>query len=86
MSSPVKSVKVYRVVGQMKIRNSWQKFKIDITGTRVSEVIERVYSMLGSRHKLNRQMIKILDVREISPEEARDEIKILLMLDKIVKF
>ncbi len=86
MSSPVKSVKVYRVVGRMKIRNSWQKFKIDITGTRVSEVIERVYSMLGSRHKLNRQMIKILDVREISPEEARDEIKILLMLDKIVKF
>ncbi len=86
MSTPVKSVKVYRVIGRMKIRDSWQIFRIDLIGTRISEVIDRVYSVLGSRHKLPRQLIKILDVKEIDSSEARDEVKILLMLDKVVKF
>ncbi len=86
MATPIKGVKVYRVIGEMKIRNKWQKFRIEMLGTKISEVIEKTYSILGSRHKLNRQLIRIHDVQEISPEEAKDEIKMLMMLDKVVKF
>ncbi|NPA24101.1 MAG: 50S ribosomal protein LX [Crenarchaeota archaeon] len=86
MATPIKGVKIYRVIGEMKVRNTWQKFKIDMLGTKISEVIEKTYSILGSRHKLNRQLIRIQDVQEIDPEEARDEIKIMMMLDKVVKF
>ncbi len=80
------SVKVYRVIGMMRIKNQWQKFRIDLTATKVPEVIERVYSLLGSRHKLPRQFIRILEIRQISPEEAKPEIQQLVALDKVVKF
>ena len=80
-------VKLYRVSGFMKIKNTWQKFTIELTATKVSEAIERVYSWLGSRHKLPRSSIRITEVRVISPEEAkRREVVQLLALDKVVKF
>ncbi len=80
------SVKVYRVIGMMRIKNQWQKFRIDLTATKVSEVVERVYSLLGSRHKLPRQFIRILEIKQIAPEEAKPEIQQLIALDKVVKF
>ncbi len=80
-------VKIYRVHGLMKIKNTWQKFTIELTATKTADAIERVYTWLCSRHKLTRRDIKILDVRIISLEEVRKkELTQLLMLDRIVKF
>jgi len=80
-------VKIYRVSGLMKIKNTWQKFTIELPAIKTADVLERVYSWLCSRHKLTRRDIKILEIKVISPEEVKKkELVQLLMLDKIVKF
>ncbi len=68
-------VKVYRVRGVAlfspdKLRE-WQPFTIDVRAVKKEDAIEKVYSDLGSRHKLKRAHIKILEVREIRPEESK---------------
>lgn len=80
-------VKVFRVSGKMFVRNAWQKFSIELTGLKREHVIEEVYSLLGSRHKLKRSHIKIEEVREISPNEVENpNIRKLLILDRIIRF
>jgi len=65
----------------MRIKGVWQKFTIEWPGLDEKHVIERVYSVLGSRHKLKRSEIKIIKVIEISPEEVEDRyVKDLLEL------
>ncbi len=68
-------VKVYRVRGIAlfspdRIR-VWQPFTIDVRALRKEDAIEKVYSDLGSKHKLKRAHIKIIEVFEISPEESK---------------
>jgi len=68
-------VKVYRVRGIAlfspdRIR-VWQPFTIDVRAVKKEDAIEKVYSDLGSKHKLKRAHIKIIEVSEISPEESK---------------
>jgi len=49
----------------------WQKFSLEVRALTREEALEKVYSLMGSKHKLKRKHIKILNVVEISPEEAR---------------
>ena len=81
-------VKVYRIEGYMKLRTGEiQKFRIEARGLKPEHVLEKVYSELGSRHKLTRRHIKILRVEEIKPEDATsDYVRELSMLDKVVVF
>jgi len=80
-------VKVYRIHGIMRIKNSWQKFTLELTGLKERDVIEEVYSLLGSRHKLKRSHIKIIKIEEISPEDVEDiKIRKILSLDKLILF
>ncbi|HDD26692.1 MAG TPA: 50S ribosomal protein L18a [Acidilobales archaeon] len=83
-------VKTYRVVGLAvfspdKLRKI-QKFVIDVRAVKKEDAIERVYSELGSRHKLKRSHIKILSVIEISSEESKSKlIRQLATLTRWVK-
>lgn len=71
----------------MRIKNSWQKFTLELTGLKERDVIEEVYSLLGSRHKLKRSHIKIIKIEEISPEDVEDiKIRKILSLDKLILF
>ncbi len=65
-------IKNYRVIGKMLIGGEWQKFTFEARGLSKKHVIERVYSELGSRHKLKRSHIKIERIEEIPPEEIRN--------------
>ncbi len=70
-------VKTYRIVGVAlfspdKTRD-WQKFVIDVRGVNEKEALEKVYSLMGSRHKLKRSHIKIVEVKEIRPEESKSK-------------
>ncbi|RLF24308.1 MAG: 50S ribosomal protein LX [Thermoprotei archaeon] len=65
-------VRNFRVEGRMRIGDSWQKFAIEIRAIKPEHAIEKVYSELGSRHKLKRHHIKIERVVEVSPEELRN--------------
>ncbi len=86
----VGEVKIYRVEGYMLISHDrnprWQKFRKEVLAIKPEHAIERVYSELGSVHKLRRKHIRITRVREISPDEACDQSLVaILSLKRFVR-
>ena len=84
------NVKVYRIEGYMLISHdknpTWQKFVKEVTAVKESDALEKVYSELGSNHKLRRRHIKITSIKEIKPEEVSDPtILQILRLTRFVK-
>jgi large subunit ribosomal protein LX len=64
--------KIYRVRGWFK-QNLWkQTFTKELIALNEKQALERLFSDIGSRHKVKRSMIKIEEIREISPEEVKD--------------
>ncbi len=67
-------VKVYRITGRMLISHDklpeWRIFRLELRGTKLEDVIEKVYSELGSRHKLRRKHIKIEKIEEVPRDKA----------------
>ncbi len=83
-------VKIYRVEGKMLISHSkypaWQKFVKEVRALNEKHAIEKVYSLLGSAHKLKRYHIKIEKVSEISLEEVTSkEVIYLTRVTRLVK-
>ena len=83
-------VKIFKVIGKMMISHDkfpeWRKFEIYVRAVKPEHAIEKVYSDLGSRHKLKRYQIKISEVKEVPLEEVEDLNLIrLAQLDKWVK-
>ncbi len=73
-----RDVKVYRVTGLAlfspdKLRR-WQKFVIEVRAVKEKDAVEKIFSELGSRHKLKRSHIKVLSVKEIEVSEARNKL------------
>ena len=69
-------VKVYRVRGEALISHDrypeWREFTVYVRALRREHALEKVYSELGSRHKLKRYHIRIRGVEEVRPEEVED--------------
>jgi len=83
------SVKVYLVRGIALFGESRypvrQKFVKYVTGVNEKHVIEYIYSYLGSKNKIKRHNIKILEVKEVSPDEVYDKkVRDLLKLERII--
>jgi len=65
---------------------TWQKFVKEVLALKPEHALEKVYSELGSRHKLRRRHIKVLSIKEISIDEVRDHnILALLSIERFVK-
>lgn len=84
-----REVKVYRIIGFMLISQDklprWVKFEKEVRGLRVEHALEKLYSELGSKHKVKRSNIKIVEVAEVSPEECKDKyVKDFEKLDRLV--
>lgn len=83
-------VKVYLVEGEMLISHDrmpeQRPFRMYVRAVKPEMAAERVYSLLGSRHKLRRKHINILSIREVSLEEVEDaRVLKLAGLEKIVR-
>lgn len=69
-------VKIFRVKGRMLLSHDrfpeWRNFTIYVRALKPEHALERVYSELGSRHKLRRRHIKIEEVKEVPLEEVED--------------
>ena len=83
-------VKVYRVEGEMLIAHDrfpeWRKFVKYVRALKPEHALERVYSELGSNHKVRRRHIKIQKVEEVPLEEVDDLYMIKLSsLERFVK-
>lgn len=72
-------MKAYRVEGVFLMGDRWQPFSKEVIGKDEDEAREKIYSVLGSRHRVKRKMIKIKNVREISMEEIEDPVVKYLM-------
>jgi len=83
-------VKIYRVEGLMLISHdklpTWQRFVKEVRALNEKQAVEKVYSLLGSCHKLKRYHIKIEKIYEIKPEEVtKREILHFTRITRLVK-
>jgi large subunit ribosomal protein LX len=67
-------IKVYRITGKMLLSHDHfpeeRVFRMEIPAVSEKDALEKVYSELGSRHKVKRSHIKVIEVKEIPPEQA----------------
>lgn len=67
-------VKVFRVVGEIRKPNWKTSFEKEVLAVRPEHAIEKVYTELGSKHRVKRFHIEISRVEEIAPSEVEDPI------------
>ncbi len=69
-------MQAYRVEGTAPFGKQTQAFSQDVVASDNNDAKHRVYSILGSRHKLNRIQIKIESCKKISPDSSSDPLVI----------
>ena len=62
---------MYIVKGFFKIGKEWKKFTKVVSAHNEKFAVEKTYSILGSNHKVKRNLIKIEEVEEISESEFK---------------
>lgn len=67
-------VKIFRIRGEITHPSMRTSFMKEVRALKLQDALERIYSEMGSRHKLERCHIRITEVREIPPEEVTDPI------------
>lgn len=67
-------VKVFRVAGEIQKPNLKTPFRKEVVAVKPEQAVERVYTELGSKHKVKRFQIKIKDIAEVPLEEIEDPI------------
>lgn len=67
--------KVFKVAGVMKSSFGWQRFTKYVLAPNEKVALERIYSIIGSKHRLKRFQIKIQEIKPIeNTEEIQDPI------------
>ncbi|MFW9966415.1 MAG: 50S ribosomal protein L18Ae [Candidatus Thorarchaeota archaeon] len=76
------SSKVWRVNGEYRKLKRKFIFSKEMIALKEAHVRERIYSELGSRHRVKRKDITISEIAEIKPEESTDiELRRILGLE-----
>ena len=65
-------VKVFRVIGKIRKPNFQTDFRKEIRALKPEDAVEKVYMLLGSKHRVKRFQISISMVEEIKLEEIED--------------
>jgi ribosomal protein L20A (L18A) len=60
-------MKAFRLTGNYPVRKNTQSFCIDIVAKDDVDARHRLYSRIGSRHRVQRRHINIEDISEINP-------------------
>lgn len=66
--------KIYRIKGTFIMGDETHKFTKELKATNEDEIREKLYSIFGSKHRINRNQISIDSLKEITPEEVIDPI------------
>ena len=67
-------MKVFRVTGEISKPNLKTPFAKEVLAAKPEHAVEKVYAEIGSKHRVKRHHIKILNVEEVSPEEIENPI------------
>ncbi len=65
----MRKLKVFRVTGEIQKPNLQTPFRQEIVAEKPEHAMEKVYAEIGSKHRVKRFHIKIINVEEIPPEE-----------------
>ena len=65
-------VKVFRVIGKIRKPNFQTEFRKEVRALKPEDAIEKVYMLLGSKHRVKRFQIIIFKVEEISSENIEN--------------
>jgi large subunit ribosomal protein LX len=65
-------VKVFRVSGKIRKPNFQTEFRKEVRALKPEDAIEKVYMLLGSKHRVKRFQMTISKVEEIKLEEIKD--------------
>jgi large subunit ribosomal protein LX len=66
------SVKVFRITGSFKQRRETSPFSKELCALTEDQAKERLYSEFGSRNRLKRQQLRIVEIIQISTKEITD--------------
>ena len=67
-------VKIFRITGRITKKNFQTEFKKEIRALKAEDAVEKLYTELGSKHRLKRFQLNILSVEEISLKEVESPI------------
>jgi large subunit ribosomal protein LX len=65
-------VKVYRLSGKINKPNFKTEFKKEVRALNPEDATEKVYMLLGSKHRVKRFQLKIYKVEEVNLEDIED--------------
>ena len=66
--------KIYRVKGKFIMGSDVQVFTKELKSFNEEQIYEKIYSLFGSKHGINRNQISIDEIKEISADEVIDPI------------
>jgi len=55
----------FEIKGKFKVRNSWQSFSKIIESNNEKNAVEKIYSLLGSKQGVKRNLVKIEEVKAL---------------------
>ncbi len=63
----------FEVKGQLRISvRDWQRFTIEVASENEAAAVEKTFALMGSRHNVKRQFVRIEDVKALKVEEITD--------------
>lgn len=68
-------MKVHRVKGKFRMgrrKGDFQRFSKEMISETKEDAIEKIYSVLGSKHRTKRTNIHIYEVSEVDEDEVED--------------
>lgn len=65
-------MKAWKVNGKFKMGRDWTTFTTEVAGADEAAARDRVFSTIGSRHRVNRRQIEITAIAEIKGEAITD--------------
>jgi large subunit ribosomal protein LX len=65
-------VKVFRVIGKIRKPNFETDFRKEVRALKPEDAVEKVYMLLGSKHRVKRYQMTISKVEEVAPSDVED--------------
>lgn len=65
-------MKVFRTTGKFKMGREWQKFSKEVVEDNAEKAEDKILSLFGSKHNVQRTNIKIDEIQEITEDEVED--------------
>ena len=65
-------VKVFRVIGKIRKPNFQTEFRKEVRALKPEDAVEKVFMLLGSKHRVKRFQMSISKVEELAPNEIED--------------